>query len=94
MHHPAIVELQKIVDCEDRNERTKKLQEWMERSLVEVEKTQLVLNRSRLSMEEHDFACEYVAKGCVEELIEQKAVNFVLEKNCYSAKMLAFKTCV
>ena len=87
----AIEELLSIVECDSKLERHARFFTWKNKWIVEVSKHQLVMDRSRMSSDDHDFACEYLAKLCVEELMDKNMVSIEVNKNSYTATLLAIK---
>lgn len=87
----ALKELESIIETMDHWERFSGFEKWKEKWLNKTEATQLVLNRSRMTSDEHDFTCEYVAKLCIDEMIENGSVDFNIESNCYTATIWSLK---
>jgi len=89
--HKAISELEKIIVNMNGIERKELFEDWKEKWLSSSEVTQLVINKSVMSIEEHDFTCEYIAKKCLEDLLDKGCFSFDIDKNCYRAEIWSLK---
>lgn len=89
--HKAIRELEGIIENMNGFQRKEKFDQWKQKWLNKSEAAQYVINRSTMSSENHDFTCEYVAKLCIDEMIESQCVDFNIEKNCYTATIWSLK---
>lgn len=90
-NHPALQELFKIVKINDYEHRIDSLNVWKAKWVLEVDASQLVVNKSVMSSSDHDFTCEHVAHKCIDQLIENNAFSFDIEKNSYKTKVSALR---
>ena len=88
---PALKDLFDIINCDNKLERECRFFAWKNKWVTSIEKSQLVLNRSTMSSEDHDFTCEYLTRLCVEELLEKNIVNITTTQNSYTAKIMVIK---
>jgi len=87
----AVEELKKLIQTSDYWDRKNSLDQWLSKWLRKHDSSQLVLNKSTMTSEEHDFTCEHVAKLCIEKMIEEGSVAFSIEKNCYTATIWSLR---
>jgi hypothetical protein len=89
--HPAIRELFSIVRLRSELERHAQLIQWKNRWIEPIESRQLVLNKKKLSSEDHDMLCEHVVKQSIDRIIEEKLVNFDITDNYYASSMMVLR---
>ena len=88
---PALKDLLDIIECDCKLERECRFFAWKNKWIVPIEKHQLILNRSTMSLDDHDFTCEHLAKLCVEDLMDKNIVEIKTTQNNYSARLLVIK---
>jgi hypothetical protein len=89
--HPAIKELLAIVRERSELQRHALVIQWKNKWIEEVQSRQLVLNKKKLSTEDHDMLCEHVVKQGLDQLIEDNLVSFDITDNYYSSRMLVLR---
>ena len=86
--HKAFRELIGIIENPDYLERKDLTVAWIDTWTKEINRSQLVLNRSQMSTEEHDFTCEHLAKLCGVDALDEGMVDVSVNKNKYEASMV------
>lgn len=89
--HPAIKELLEIVRLRSELERHARVIQWKNKWIEEVENRQLVLNKKKLSSEDHDMICEHIVKQGIDQIIEEKLVAFDINDRYYASKMVVLR---
>jgi hypothetical protein len=89
--YKALKELEKIIEIDD-NSRKVLFDKWKDEYLFEVEKTQYVVNRSTLSLDERDFTWELVASKCGIELLDCNILDTESTNNSFSATCLVLRS--
>lgn len=90
--HPAILELQSIVQEESLESRKKSLKEWQSKWLTYTEKTQYVVNKSVMNSEDTDFTWYKLAELCAESLIDENISINTTTNNSFSCGIYALRS--
>jgi len=91
-----ILELFKVIDQKDDNQfnhsqtRRKLLNQWLDKWLLEVESSQLIMNPKHMTSEFKDFILNKLASECNEELIEE-VIDFKMTDRRIEGKMFAIR---
>lgn len=91
-NHPGIEKLLEISKDNDSLSREKKLKQWINTWIVEVDHTQSVINKSVLSTEEIDFVWNWVSNQCVEKLLDDNIADTSSNNTSFTAKIVALRS--
>lgn len=96
MKHPALKELYTLLQerdwtefCPEKN-RKDLLDKWVEKWIIEVEQSQLVVNPKYLNSEQSDFV-KYRMGQVLGEALTEDCVNYKTEDKRITASMVGFR---